>query len=104
MKETLPRVLLDKEGDSALCLKASGSNSFAGVYRANKADDHWAAWQAPLTADRARFHRALCGQNHMKNSFHLCFWKRQPIKRPFNWRGLRDGGRRREDSVVQFGR
>ena len=42
MKEILPRVLLNKEGDSALCLKASGSNSSAGLYRAIKADDHWA--------------------------------------------------------------
>ena len=71
MKEILPRVLLNKEGDSALCLKASGSNSSAGLYRATKADDHWATRQAQLTADRARFHRALCGLNRMKNSSHL---------------------------------
>ena len=46
MKKILPRVLLNKEGDSALCLKASGSNSSAGLYRATKADDHWATRQA----------------------------------------------------------
>jgi hypothetical protein len=71
MKKILPRVLLNREGDSALCLKASGSNSFAGWYRATKADDHWATRQAQLTAGRARFHRALCGQSRIKNSFHL---------------------------------
>jgi len=39
-------VLLSKEGDSVLCLKASGSNSFAGLYRAIKADDLWVTrWQ-----------------------------------------------------------
>ena len=41
-EEILPRVLLDEEGDSVLCLKASGSNSCAGLYRAIKADDLWA--------------------------------------------------------------
>jgi len=46
MKKILPRVLLNKEGDSALCLKASGSNSSAGLYRATKADEHWATRQA----------------------------------------------------------
>ena len=37
----LPRVLLSKEGDSVLCLNASG-NSSASLYRAIKADDLWA--------------------------------------------------------------
>jgi len=45
MKKILPRVLLNKEGDSALYLKASESNSSAGWYRATKADDHWATRQ-----------------------------------------------------------
>jgi len=62
MKKILPRVLLNKEGDSALCLKASGSNSSAGLYRTTKADDHWATRHAQLTASRARFHGALCGK------------------------------------------
>jgi hypothetical protein len=71
MKKILPRVFLNKEGNSALCLKASGSNSFAGLYCATKADDHWAKRQAQLTAARACSHRGLCGQKRMKSSFHL---------------------------------
>ena len=64
MSETLPRVLLPKEGDSALCLKASGSNSFAGLYRSTtKADDHWATRQKQLTPPLTRFHGALCRQS-----------------------------------------
>ena len=54
-----------------MCLKASGSNSSAGLCRATKADDHWATRQAQLTVDLARFHRALCRQGRMKNSSHL---------------------------------
>ncbi len=46
MKKIFPLVLLNKEGDSTLCLKASGSNSPAGWYRATKVDDHWATRQA----------------------------------------------------------
>jgi hypothetical protein len=60
--EILPRVLLPPEGRSALCLKASGSNSLAGFNRAIKAADLWAP-REQLTPGRARFHGALCGQS-----------------------------------------
>ena len=70
MSEILPRVLLPQEGNSALCLKASGSNSFAGFNRAIRADDLWAP-REQLTPGRARFHSALCGPNPHENSFHL---------------------------------
>jgi len=63
MSEILPRVLLPKEGNSALCLKASGSNSFAGLYRSTtKADDRWATRQKQITPPQTRFHGALCRQ------------------------------------------
>jgi len=62
MSEILPRALLPQEGNSALCLKASGSNSFAGFKRAIKAADLWAP-REQLTPGRTRFHWALCGQS-----------------------------------------
>jgi len=81
MSEILPRVLLPQEGNSALCLKASGSNSFAGFNRAIRADDLWAP-REQLTPGRARFHSALCGPNPHENSFHLILIPSDPALLP----------------------